>query len=291
MASSRRVIKTSAAVVGILATLACVDSGFAVHAERNLAQRIKADSNMEMTPYVKIGGMAYLSSFATGRWSSINVRARDIDAPGFGLVSVEFGAVNVSVPPKSVLTGDFEASPAKTYFTKLQLDGLSLGHKMGFTDLAIQNLDDVSPAGGWETEALFEATPHGWATPAKVAVKLRIKEGTVSITPIEVISGPYAPDGKKTLPGAELNDEVKAEISKSFELTLSEGSLPLGLQPTRVYVSGGSVTIEGEQIRCNVVPENFMPPVSEDEEHRSAGKTQPIDQSDPMNCRVRKFGA
>lgn len=291
MAISRRVIKSSVAVAGILATLLCVDSGFAIHAEKSLAEKIKTEANMPMTPYVKIGGMAYLSSFATGRWSSINVRARDIDAPGFGLVSVEFGAVNVSVPASSVRSGIFDESLAKTYFTKLQLDGLSLGRKMDFTDLAIQNLDDVSPAGGWETEALFEATPKGWTAPAKVAVNLRIKEGDVFITPIEVISGPASADSKELIPGKELTEATKSDISKAFELTMPGDTLPLGLQPTRIFVSGGSVTIEGEQIRCTVVPENFMPPASEAQAEKNSDQAQTNDQLSADNCRVRKFGA
>lgn len=36
----------------------------------------------------------------------------------------------------------FEA-PVKQYFTKVSLDAISLGRKLGFSDLIIQNLKDV----------------------------------------------------------------------------------------------------------------------------------------------------
>ena len=160
--SISRPVKRISAAVGAIALLAVgADLGLAIHAERNLANRIREEMNLPADPYVSLGGVAYSSSFFTGHWSSIQVRARDLEIEGFGLVSVESGAVDVEVPKSSVWSGDFDSAFTERYHTKLQLDGLSLGRQFGFTDLAIQNHEDISPAGGWETEAIFEATPPG----------------------------------------------------------------------------------------------------------------------------------
>ena len=94
--SISRPVKRISAAVGAIALLAVgADLGLAIHAERNLANRIREEMNLPADPYVSLGGVAYSSSFFTGQWSSIQVRARDLEIEGFGLVSVESGAVDV----------------------------------------------------------------------------------------------------------------------------------------------------------------------------------------------------
>lgn len=258
--SISRPVKRISAAVGAIALLAVgADFGLAIHAERNLANQIRDEMNLPADPYVSLGGAAYASSFFTGKWSSIQVRARDLEIEGFGLVSVESGAVNVEVPKSSVWSGDFEDAFTERYHTKLQLDGLSLGRQFDFTDLAIQNHEDISPAGGWETEAIFEATPPGWSAPAEVVVKLRILRGDAKFIPVEVISGPEGPDSEEVLPGEELSDDAARAILHAFELELTGAELPLRQRPTRIYVSGGSIFIEGDELYRNVSPEDFLP--------------------------------
>ncbi|MDO4609841.1 DUF2993 domain-containing protein [Corynebacterium sp.] len=259
MSSSRpkRVAALSAAAVLLVA--ACADTAAAIHAERRLADHLRREANLPADPYVSLGGLAYLSSLVTGQWSSVSVRARDLEVPGFGLVSVESGAVDVQIPPESVWTGDFANSETDKFFGKLQLDGLALGRKMGFTDLVIQNLEDVSPVGGWETEAIFEATPEGWTEPATVSVKLRIQRENVHITPIEVIEAPPYPDAIRTVPGDELAPELREDLLNKFTLFLDGATLPLEFPPTRVYVTGGTILIEGEKVNTTVSPEDFLP--------------------------------
>ncbi|WP_448852859.1 LmeA family phospholipid-binding protein [Corynebacterium sp. 335C] len=253
----RRIAAWSAAAI-LLAAVG-VDTGAAIHAERQLAEHLRGEAHLPADPYVSLGGLAYLSSLFTGQWSSVSVRARDLDVPGFGLVSVESGAVDVQVPRESVWTGRFEDAETDKFFGKLQLDGLALGRQMGFTDLVIQNLEDVSPVGGWETEAIFEATPEGWDGPATVSVKLRILEQNVHVIPIEVIEAPAYPDSVDVMPGDELAPEQRDVLMRAFTLFLEGAQLPLEIPPTRIYVAGGSVFIEGEQVNTTVSPEDFLP--------------------------------
>lgn len=265
--SISRPVKRISVAVGAIALLAVgADFGLAIHAERSLANQIREEMNLPADPYVSLGGAAYASSFFTGQWSSIQVRARDLEIEGFGLVSVDSGAVDVEIPRSSAWTGHFDSAFTQHYHTKLQLDGLSLGRQFGFTDLAIQNHEDISPAGGWETEAIFEATPPGWSAPAEVVVKLRILDGDAEFTPIEVIAGPEGPDSKDVIPGEELSDDAASAILPSFELELSGSELPLRQRPTRIYVSGGSIFIEGDERYRHVSPEDFLPVATRDPE-------------------------
>ncbi|WP_295624269.1 DUF2993 domain-containing protein [uncultured Corynebacterium sp.] len=259
MSISRRARRIAAAVGAVALIAVGADFAMAINAERNLAEQIRREMNLPADPYVRLGGAAYASSLFTGQWSSIQVRARDLEVEGFGLVSIESGAVDVQVPPESVLSGDFDSAFTDRYHTKLQLDGLSLGRQFGFTDLAIQNYEDISPAGGWETEAIFEATVPGWSAPAEVVVKLRILRGDAKFIPVEVISGPEDADSKDPVPGEELSDDATADILEAFTLDLSGDELPLRQQPTRIYVSGGSIFIEGDELNRTVSPEDFLP--------------------------------
>lgn len=266
MSISRPVTRIFAAVGAVALLAVGADFGLAIHAERNLANRIREEMNLPADPYVRLGGAAYASSFFTGKWSSIQVRARDLEIDNFGLVSVESGAVDVEVPPSAVWSGDFKDGFTERYHTTLQLDGLSLGRQFDFTDLAIQNHEDISPAGGWETEAIFEATPPGWSAPAEVVVKLRIVRGDAKFIPVEVISGPEGPDSKDVRRGRELSDDAIDAILPAFELELTGAELPLRQRPTRIYVSGGSVFIEGDELYRTVSPEDFLPVATPDPE-------------------------
>ena len=285
MSISRRQKKIGGSILAVAALVIATDMGFASHAEYKLSEHIQEAAQLEMTPYVAIGGQAYLSSFVTGKWSSVTSRIRDVEVPDFGLVSLEYGASNVKIPASSVLSGNFPESPTKQYFTKLSLDGVSLGNKLGLTDLSIQSLKDSSPTGGWETEAIFEATPAGWQGKTQVSAKLRIVSRDVIITPMEIISAPPSPTDSKIHSKPELSEVDAQHILDTFRLTLRDSEIPMGMPATRVYVSGGSVTIEGEQIQCTVSPTNFMPPTSQQDAEASAKSTEKLPEK---NCRVRR---
>ncbi|MDO5730185.1 LmeA family phospholipid-binding protein [Corynebacterium sphenisci] len=237
--------RTIAALAAAALLLAAADTGLAAHAEHGFAGRLGEDVALPGEPWVGLGGAAYASSLVTGRWSSIKVRARDVAVPGLGLVTVESGAVNARVPASAVFTGDFERTATKKFFTSVQLDAVALGGLLGVDDLLIQNLEDISPAGGWETEAILRATPPGAAGPATVAVKLRIRDGVVLLLPYEVIDAPAGAAASATL--------------DAFRLTLGPGRLPLGGRPTRIYVSGGSIHVESERLHTTVTPADFLP--------------------------------
>lgn len=243
--NKRRGVIFSAVIVAVVAALFLVDSIAAANAERNLARHLREAENLPAEPYVSLGGFAYLSSLISGQWSSITVRSRDMEIEEFGLVTVNADAINVQVPASSVWSGEFSDSLSELFYSRLQFDGVALGAQLGISDLLIENYKDISPAGNWEAEAIFEGTPPGADDTVSVLVELRIHQGNVELSPVEVLSNPP--------------EVPEQEALDAFKITFPSGTLPLPHNPTRIFVEGGSINIESEQMNVRVSPEDFLP--------------------------------
>lgn len=251
-----------AAIALLIAGVLLVDAIIAGRVEHNISQRIYDNSNLATPPRVTVAGYPYIAAALTGEIQAVTVGSRDVHVPGYGLLSVQTSAQYITVPRSAVWSGDFENAPARKVFTRLQLDGVSLGARMGINDLLIQNKDDISPLGGWETEALFEGTPKEFHRPATVQVKLRLREGDVYITAEKVVKGPTSSSvHARTVPGSELDPQTRDRLLEEFSLMLPARDLPLGGEtPMRVYVSGGSVYVESEKYYTTVSLLDLTPP-------------------------------
>ncbi|MBF4554106.1 DUF2993 domain-containing protein [Corynebacterium sp. DSM 45110] len=272
-ASSKRNRILSRIAIGLVITFfvaVLADSLVAARTEHRISQLLYEESNLPTPPAVEVAGFPYVRAAFDHELPSVTVTAQDIDVPGWGLMSVKSSAQYVTVTSEDVFTGTIEDAPARKVFTRLQLDGVSIGHRMEIDDLLIQNLDDISPRGGWETEAVFEGTPKGFREPATVEMKLRVVEGQVIISPQKIIKAPTSADSTGNLvEGEELSESTRQEIMDAFRLTIGAKSLPLKDKPIRVYVAGGGVFIESEQFYTSVSIQDLMPntrPLSEDEE-------------------------
>lgn len=272
-ASSKRKRVLSRIAIGLVITsflAVLADSLVAARTEHGVSQTLYEASNLPTPPAVEVAGFPYVSAAFTHELPSITVTAQDVDVPGWGLMSVQSSAQYVTVSAEDVFNGTIEDSPSRKVFTRLQLDGVSIGSRMGIDDLMIQNLEDISPRGGWETEAVFEGTPKGFAQPVTVEMKLRVREGRVRLSPESIVKAPKA-KGSSDARVAEdhLPAITKQEILDAFQLDVGAESLPLKGQPIRVYVAGGSVFIESEQFYTSVSIEDLMPytrPLPEEEE-------------------------
>ena len=250
--------------VGVLA-----DSLIAARVENKISQRIYTESNLPYPPKVQLAGFPYVAAAFTHKMEAVTVSANDLDVPGFGLVSVHASAQGITVPTKEVFSGDIQDAPTRKIFTRLQLDGVSLGNRMNIDDLQIQGLEDISPRGSWETEAIFHGTPEGFNKPSSVEVSLRIRAGDVYLTPTRVIEAPEdRSDDAKIVDGAELSNADSDAIKRAMTLKLTSEELPLDNPPSRVYVSGGSVYVEMERLFSTVTITDLTPevrPLPEDE--------------------------
>ncbi|WP_227871037.1 LmeA family phospholipid-binding protein [Corynebacterium provencense] len=274
----RRILVTALVTFLTLLTIAVVsDSIVAAKVERSVSQRLWKESNLATPPSVQVSGMPFVSSLLTHVLPSVSVDARDVEVPGFARVSVTSSAQKVTLTREEILSGSFTDAPARKVFTRLQLDAVALGEllaaddgRSGMDDLHIQGVEDISPAGGWETEAQFTATPGdipGVTGPVKVDMRLRVWEGDVRILPTKIVSvdgDRSRGDGGSRAPDPQTRDQ----IMEAFTLELPGESLPMHSRPGRVYVNGGALYIETEQNFTRVSLSDLAPvsaPLAEDD--------------------------
>lgn len=266
---SRILVRVAVGLVIVLVLAVVADSLIAARTEHKISQMLYADSNLPNPPAVEVAGLPYTAAAFTHELPSVTVTARDVDVPGWGLMSVHSSAQYVTVTSDDVFNGTIENAPARKVFYRLQLDGVSIGAKMDINDLLIQNKDDISPRGGWESEAIFEGTPEGYAKPATVQVSLRVRAGEAYITAVDVLKAPESKSATEVKDGSELSDATRQQIMDQFTLKLDSSTLPLRGKPGRIYVSGGGVFIEAEQYYTSVSIKDLAPhtrPLPETEE-------------------------
>lgn len=242
----------------VLALIA--DSLVAARAEHRISHTIFEDSNLATPPKVHLAGFPYTAAAVTNELEAITVNATDVDVPGYGLMGVHTSAQYVTVSAKDVLQGELRDAPARKIFTRIQLDGVLLGDQMGINELLIQNKDDISPRGGWETESIFEGTPEGFSKPATVEMKLRVKEGNVHLSPVRILKGPTgAGKDAKIIDGKDLPEDLAKRLRSAFTLTMEGRKLPLPNNPVQVYVTGGSMFLESERFYTRVSIKDLTP--------------------------------
>ena len=258
-------IRSLCAVIVLVLVTAFSDSIIAGRTEHLYSRALYDNSNLANPPSVFVAGSPYTAAAFTHEVQAITVNAKDVDVPGWGLMSVHKSAQYVTLPWQAVLGQPFTNAPAKKVFTRLQMDGVTIGSKMHVDDLLIQNRDDISPRGGWETEAIFEGTPKGFSAPATVEMTLRVKKGDIYLTPTKVLKGPKTDaregllDSAPAVPAKELSEDMKNRIKSAFTLRIPGERLPLKEKPKRVYVAGGSVFFESEQLYTTVSLQDLVP--------------------------------
>jgi hypothetical protein len=252
--SPLRVLTIILVAVLALAGVAFVgDALIAARVERQISQRLYKDSNLATPPSVMVSGMPYIAAAWSHQLPSIHVEARDVDVPDFGRVTMSSSATKLTLTRDEVLSGDFTDAPAKQVFTKAQIDSVALGDKMGFDDLHLEAVENISPVGGWETEAYFTGTPRGEKDPWTVTMRLRVWEGDVLLRPTEIRK---APDGRDP---ASLDEATRQRIFDAFTYTFHGPDMPLRALPGRVYISGGALFIESEQNYIRVSISDLAP--------------------------------
>lgn len=207
------------------------DTLSAAKVEKTLAADIRAAGQLRVSPRVWVGGTPYLAAWMTGKVPSLSVEMRDVRDPALGLVTLRTEAKRLVVDKKQVFSGDWEGVRAKYLVRSLRLDGVSLGGQLGMDDLQIQDPHDISPLGQPETEAVLTGTPPGLDDKYSVLVKLRITDGTISITPVEIQSGP--PAGKA----------VQQQAMNAFTWSADSPELPIGGRADTILCTGGGIII------------------------------------------------
>lgn len=218
----RRIVPLLAAVAAVVAAWA-IDSGLAMHTEHKLAQEVKADSRLENSPNVFVGGVPFSAAFFTGEVPFIEVQSLDVEVPKLGMVNAATTLRDISLTPTQLLHGDFQGAPVSTYSRSISLDGVALGRLLGITDLSIANPDNISPTGGTSAEAELTGTLPGDSSKSTVKVTLRL----------------VGPEFQM-----RVYDEDDERLNKAFSLEFDTRQLPLPAQATSVKLHGGSISFE-----------------------------------------------
>ncbi|MEY8565949.1 DUF2993 domain-containing protein [Corynebacterium sp.] len=255
-----------AVLAATLGAAVVADSLMAARVEKRISDRIFEESHLATPPHVQVTGMPYLAAVFTHEVPSIHVESTDVEIPGFGRVTVSSSATKITLGRDAVLSGDFSDAPAQEVFTRIQMDTVELGERMGIDDLGLASQDDSSPTGGWETEAYLSGTPDGLpeedAGRYEVGVRLRVWQGDVYLTPTEVTDTPGS-----TAP-EDLDDDVTERVLDAFTLEMPGDTMPFRSPPRRVYTAGGTLFIEAEQNFTRVSVADLAPrsgPLDEDE--------------------------
>ncbi|WP_238525945.1 DUF2993 domain-containing protein [Corynebacterium nuruki] len=241
------------AVLGLTGVAVVADALVAARVERQISRHLYEDSKLATPPSVMVSGMPYIAAAWSHQLPSIHVEARDIDVPDFGRVTMSSTATKLTLTRDEVLSGDFTDAPAKQVFTRAQIDSVALGDKMGFDDLHLEAVENISPVGGWETEAYFTGTPRGEQDPWTVTMRLRVWEGDVLLRPTEIRKAPGGRDP------ASLDEAERQRIFDAFTYTFHGPDLPLRALPGRVYISGGALFVESEQNYIRVSISDLAP--------------------------------
>ncbi len=260
----RTVVRSIVALCCVVGLAVLADFGACMVAEYRIARQLRTEANLPTDPKVQVHGF-FVSQYFTGNIRAITVRTTDLNAEGFGLVSVTSSAEHLKITPKQLLSGKYDHAPTKSYHSTLRLDGVALGKRLGMTDLIIANHKDMSPLGQWETEADLTGTVDGFEAPATVHVRLRIDNGDVWLLPESVISGPVDHKSDVEAPATEIPADVQKELMEGFKLTLIPGLLPLRTPPTRIYVTGGMVNIQTEELWTKTSVSDLAPQSNDDE--------------------------
>ncbi|MDN6137474.1 DUF2993 domain-containing protein [Corynebacterium sp.] len=247
-----RPLKVGAGIVAAAVVLGAIDTGFAMHAEHTLAQKVKSEAQLENTPQVYIGGMPYLGAavLPDHEIPLMEVNALDIEVPRLGLVNASTTLRDVQVTSEQLFSGIFTGAKVSTWSRAISVDAVSLGRLMGINDLQIANPKNISPTSGTSAEAVLEGTLPGDEESTSVEVALRLIDE-------KFIMAPVNPENDK--------------VAQAFSYSLDTRQLPLSAQATAVRLQGGSITFE-TQHRNTTLEVSQLSPVEIDGRYDSEGR-------------------
>lgn len=248
---ARRILVSSLSVVLAVGGLGWLgDAAMATRTENAISQQVKQEARLDTTPNVNVSGFPFLLSYANHTFSDLTVGISDITVPTFGLVRSTTVLTKVTVTNEQMSSGVLDGAKAQLIARNVGLDGVSIGHLLGITDLDVSNPYNVSPAGGNVSEAQLMGTPEGFDKPVTVQVKLRLSGPTFKMTPTELIDGPA---------------ERQEEIFKDFTLEFDTNTLPMGAQASYVFLSGGTVYFQSQERNVTVHMSDLSPIVAKPE--------------------------
>lgn len=244
------------AALGLLAVLllgaAATDLVASTQSEARLAHRLSAELTGEAQPTVEYAGAFVTPQLLSGKLSGVRVSTRDVELPNYGLVTYTSDVSGIYLSPSDILRGNVLDHHASLIRSEIRLDALSLGSRLGLSDLEVRNDENNSPLGGWEDRVVLSSaqatgTDRDSSEVLEVRVALRITPEQVEAIPEEILSG-----------GDDLSDAEQQAALERFAFALSQEELPLPGRAMRVYGSGGNIVISSERFNAQLQRDDLL---------------------------------
>ncbi|MBT1191674.1 LmeA family phospholipid-binding protein [Rhodococcoides kroppenstedtii] len=238
-------------LVALVAVLLAVDFGAAAYAEYRVSRALRDGGDLVSDPDVTVHGFPFLTQFADGRYSRVEIRAREVPTPYVEKTTIEATLRDVRIPPSDLVDGAVRTVPVGELDARVRIDATDLGRFLDIPDLQVSappadRSDGTGGSGGsGETTAgavvLSGTVPVGPIdTAVSVTAELLLDGDGVSIVATDLYFGP---EGRAdyTVP-----DFLKPAVLGLFTRTIDAQQLPFGLRPTEVRAEGGQIVVEGE---------------------------------------------
>ncbi len=247
-------------IVGVVGT----DFGTAIYAEFHWARSVRSSNDLPFDPWVGILGFPFVTQALNHRFGEVEIRARGVDHPILGKVSLEATLHAVDVTQTSWLIRPGATLPVGKLESRLIVDSTHVGRFMGVKDLLVEAPPkETNDATGGTTESgisgnhglVFTGTPTAAGFDKRVSVSVDLStaaddDTTLIVVATGVLTGPGTAD--QSVP-----DDKKAAVLEAFGTRMPGMRLPFAVPPTAEGVRGSDIIVEGITTGVTVAVDAF----------------------------------
>lgn len=215
--------KTVTTLLVLLVVFIAADRIGVLVAERAVAAQLRSSGELSVKPDVSIEGVPFLTQALRGRYSSIQVRARDVTAGGERLSVFDASLTGVRLPLTSVLSGSVTAVPVEELSSTVVLSYADLQKRLAKRRLVLAPAGDLLRVTG-SVQVL------GRTLSASALSRVRVSGVDVLVTAVRFEVGARPADRVLT-----------AALGKRLDFRAKIGALPYGLRLTGVAVRPNGV--------------------------------------------------
>lgn len=210
--------KTVTTLLVLLVVLIAADRIGVLVAQRAVAAQLRSSGELSVQPDVSIKGVPFLTQALRGRYSSIEVRARDVTAGGSRFSTFDASLAGVRLPLTSVLSGSVTSVPVEELSSTVVLSYDDLQQRLAKRRLVLAPAGDLLRVTG-------SVTVLGRTVSASALSRVRLSGTDVLVT------------AERFEVGAKPADRVlTAALGKRLDFRARIGALPYGLKLTGVAV-------------------------------------------------------
>lgn len=212
------------ALVVLLALLVGVDRLGAYVAGQVVASKLRTSAGLAADPTVHIRGFPFLTQAIAGRYERITVEAKDVNRGGAQLSDLKIDLLGARIDAGKALSGSVPNVP---------VEGLRGSVTLAYADLVKGHTKlVVTPLAGNRAKVTGKLTVLGQSVMASTISAVSLRGTTLVLTAQSV-----SVEGQSS-------SLVNQAIAGRLDLEVRLGTLPFGLQLTRVHTAPGGIVID-----------------------------------------------